>query len=82
MRSLRFLALLTAACSVAAMTGCGGKGGPASHATESAVPAAAPTPDTTPVDVLRTPAGLVLKTDQPAPTVTSSPAPTQAKSVS
>jgi hypothetical protein len=42
--------------------GCGGKHEAPSHETEAAAPAPAPpTPDTTPVVALRTPAGLVLK---------------------
>jgi len=74
MRSLRCLLLILAACSAAA--GCGRKGRAAAHGTVTAVPAAAPTPDTTPVEVLRTPAGLVLKTDTTPLPATPSPAAT------
>jgi hypothetical protein len=60
MRSSRLGAALLAAVVVSA--GCGGKHEAASHETEAAAPAPAPpTPDTTPVVALRTPAGLVLK---------------------
>ena len=39
------------------------------HAAEKATPAPAPpTPDTTPIEALRTPAGMVLRTDAPTPT--------------
>ena len=37
---------------------------------ETAAPAV-PTPDNTPIDVLRTPAGLVLKTEEPTPRETT-----------
>jgi hypothetical protein len=61
-----------------AFPGCGGKasGGGKHGAAEQPAGPAAPTPDTTPIDALRTPAGLVLKpgeTPAPAP-VTPSPA--------
>ena len=47
---------------------CGSKSHEAAHA-ESATPAPAPpTPDTTPIEALRTPAGMVLKTEGPTPT--------------
>jgi hypothetical protein len=49
------------------------------HGSEEPAAAAVPTPDNTPIDVLRTPAGLVLKTDEPTPREsTPSPAPSAA----
>ncbi|MFY9552967.1 MAG: hypothetical protein WAU32_17620 [Thermoanaerobaculia bacterium] len=61
--------------------GCGGKSHGKGHAAHEATPAApAPTPDTTPIEALRTPAGLVLKLESattPAPSAPS-PAPTPA----
>lgn len=52
----------------------------ASHAEAEAPAAPVPTPDNTPVDVLRTPAGLVLKVEEPdttprAPATTPAPTP-------
>jgi hypothetical protein len=65
------VALLTA---VALLSGCGGKHEAASHETEAAVPAPAPpTPDTTPVVALRTPAGLVLKPGEAPASPTPAP---------
>jgi len=52
---------------IAGSPACGRKPRARRHA-ESEVPAAAePTPDNTPIDVLRTPAGMVLKLDEPTP---------------
>ena len=71
--------LLAAAC--IALAGCGAKeaGGdrhaPAAQATETAPP----TPDTTPIEALRTPAGLVLKLSEPPAAVTPAPSPSPAK---
>ncbi len=83
-RSLRVgfsfgLVLVFAALSV---TACGGKphGSDSHGGAETAAPAP-PTPDTTPIEALRTPAGLVLKIDaSTTPTPTPSPAPTPAPS--
>jgi hypothetical protein len=56
---------------VAAVQGCGSKAHEPGHGAESATPAPAPpTPDTTPIEALRTPAGMVLKLDAPTPTPT------------
>ena len=64
------IAAALVACSLAAAS-CGGAGHPERHAAEKATPApASPTPDTTPIEPLRTPAGLVLKINEP-PTPTS-----------
>ena len=53
-----------AACTLAAA--CGGGEHSERHAVEKATPAPAPpTPDTTPIEPLRTPAGLVLKINEP-----------------
>ena len=62
-----------AACSLAAA--CGG-GHAERHVAEKTAPAPAPpTPDTTPIEVLRTPAGLVLKINEPpTPTAVAQPA--------
>jgi hypothetical protein len=64
-------ALLFAAASVLLVVeaGCGSKAQEGHHAAEKATPApASPTPDTTPIEALRTPAGMVLKLDAPTPT--------------
>ena len=64
MRLVRIAAGL-AVCSLTAA--CGG-GHAERHVAEKPAPAPAPpTPDTTPIEVLRTPAGLVLKINEPAP---------------
>ena len=75
-RTGRILAVI-AVCAVA--TGCS-KGKRADHSAERhATEPAPPTPDTTPVAVLRTPAGLVLGIEgtpapaAPTPTITSVP---------
>lgn len=66
MRSSRLGAVILTA--VALSAGCGGKHEVPSRETEAAAPVPVPpTPDTTPVVTLRTPAGLVLKPgDAPA----------------
>lgn len=78
--SMRFrrTAVLLLAAAALAVAGCGSKAGVHErHAQASQTPEAAPpTPDTTPVEVLRTPAGLVLKVGETPPVVT--PAPTAA----
>jgi hypothetical protein len=59
-----------------AATGCGGKSHGSGHDEPAAAPTVPPpTPDTTPIEALRTPAGLVLKIENPT-TPTPSPAPT------
>jgi hypothetical protein len=45
-----------------ALTHCGGGGHTRSHLTPTRIPPSVPTPDTTPIEALRTPAGLILKT--------------------
>ena len=47
--------------------GCGRKPHAPRHAAAQASPAPAPTPDNTPIEALRTPAGMVLKLDEPTP---------------
>ncbi len=70
----RALAAIFAASAAAAL-GCGSPAHEGRHAEEKATPAPAPpTPDTTPIEALRTPAGMVLKLDAPAPTPAASPA--------
>src|SRR5689334_3955330 len=57
--------------------GCGGEGHSEAHERQASAPAPAPpTPDTTPIDPLRTPAGMVLKINEPTapPSLTQSPA--------
>jgi len=82
MRVLRRTVALVAVTLCLLAAGCGRKHGAAGHASESAAAAPAPpTPDTTPVAVLRTPAGLVLKTEQPPP-ATPSPVPSPGKPAS
>jgi len=62
-------ALLILATTVLLETGCGSPSHEGHHAAEKATPApASPTPDTTPIEALRTPAGMVLKLDAPTPT--------------
>jgi hypothetical protein len=58
-----------------AAVGCRSKAGDHErHAQAAQTPEAAPpTPDTTPVDVLRTPAGLVLKVGETPPAATPEP---------
>ena len=61
--------LLAAAAGLVVGAGCGSKEHEGLHATEKTAPAvASPTPDTTPIEALRTPAGMVLKLDAPTPT--------------
>ncbi|HYV42950.1 MAG TPA: hypothetical protein VEO02_14270 [Thermoanaerobaculia bacterium] len=72
MRTLRLGAAFLAA--VALSAGCGGKHEAASHETEAATPKQPPpTPDTTPVVVLRTPAGIALKAGEPTAAPTPAP---------
>jgi hypothetical protein len=60
--------------------GCGGKSPREAHGgSEQTTPQALPTPDTTPIEALRTPAGLALKTEVTAPPAT--PAPTASPAV-
>jgi len=68
--------LVLAAC---ASGGCGGKkqAQDGHGQAEPAAVAAAPTPDTTPIEALRTPAGLVLKTTGQTP-VPAAPSPAAA----
>ncbi len=62
---------------LAAAGGCGRESHHPAHGAEKAAPEPAPpTPDTTPIEALRTPAGLVLKFDAPTPVPSPSPAPT------
>ena len=61
----------------AATSGCGEKANRSAHGGAPTTPEpAAPTPDTTPIEALRTPAGLVLKIDQPTPVPSVTPTPT------
>ena len=48
------------------------------HGETSPTAAPVPTPDNTPIDVLRTPAGLVLKTEEPTPAPGHEPTPAAA----
>jgi len=71
MRLGRVAAVLLSAALLAG--GCARKKGAAGHGDgQTGTAAVVPTPDTTPVEVLRTPAGLVLKTG-PEPTGTPAP---------
>jgi hypothetical protein len=74
LRLHRTAALLLAATGFVA-AGCGSKaGGQNRHAQATQTPEPArPTPDTTPIEVLRTPAGLVLKLGETPPAVTAAP---------
>lgn len=56
--------------------GCGGKGRSREpHGQNEPAAAVIPTPDTTPIEALRTPAGLVLKANETPAPVTPSPSP-------
>src|SRR5262249_6474355 len=69
----RALAALGLAAAIGA-AGCGSGPGESHHAAEKSTPAPAPpTPDTTPIEALRTPAGMVLKLEAPTPAVTPTP---------
>jgi hypothetical protein len=72
-------ALVLAATTLAAV-GCGKAAGKERHAQASPAPEAAPpTPDNTPIEALRTPAGLILKTgDAPSGVTPAPPSPTPA----
>ncbi len=82
MKRIRAAAL--AACIVLLeVSGCGSKAPAREHRQSAQAPQPAPpTPDTTPIEALRTPAGLLLKTGEtPAPTpaaVTPVPSPSAA----
>lgn len=77
MRSFKLGAVLL--CVIAASARCGGAHEAASHEAPSAAPAPPPpTPDTTPVEALRTPAGLALKPGEAVTTQPPAPAPTPA----
>ncbi|MCA1580532.1 MAG: hypothetical protein LC796_03915 [Acidobacteria bacterium] len=82
-RSGRALVLATALIVTSAgLAGCSRKPRPRRHAERETPAAALPTPDNTPIDVLRTPSGLVLKLDEPTPLpgkdVTPAPSPSPA----
>lgn len=62
-RLIPILALFLLAA--AAGTACGRRTRAGGHADADVSPVAVPTPDNTPIAVLRTPAGLVLKTEEP-----------------
>ena len=63
-RNRALAAILAGSALVAA--GCGAHENDGHHGAESATPAPAPpTPDTTPIEALRTPAGMVLRLDAP-----------------
>jgi len=77
MKLVRLAGLWFAVAALAATaTGCGGKTQSKGHgAHQTAAPTTPPpTPDTTPIDALRTPAGLVLKVE-PATSTTPAAAP-------
>jgi hypothetical protein len=66
---IRVFGIVASVALCALTAGCGSKSHEAGHGAESATPAPAPpTPDTTPIEALRTPAGMVLKLDAPTPT--------------
>ena len=71
MKFFRAAAVL-AALLLAAAPGCGTKSHAPRHGAENAPPAPAPpTPDTTPIEALRTPAGLVLKIEAQSQTLSA-----------
>ena len=63
-----FAGVLLSVATAAALVGCGGEGHARRHEGSATAALPEPTPDTTPVEALRTPAGLALKPEQPAPT--------------
>jgi len=65
------LALLVLTAGLA--SGCGRKAKAARHGTEAAAAVPVPTPDNTPIPALRTPAGLVLKIEEPGPATPTPP---------
>jgi hypothetical protein len=66
---IRVFGIAASVALFALAAGCGSKTHEGGHRAESATPAPAPpTPDSTPIEVLRTPAGMVLKLDAPTPT--------------
>ncbi len=65
MRSLRLPAALLG--SILVLAGCGAAHETAGHEAAATTPAPPPTPDTTPVPALRTPAGIGLKPDVVTP---------------
>ena len=70
------LALILAATAATGVA-CGERSHRAEHGRANVTPEPAPpTPDTTPIEALRTPAGLVLKIDQPTPVPSVTPTPT------
>jgi len=74
MRASRWGLCMVAVLAMAMSAGCG-RSHTAKHSSGQVAPSAVlvPTPDTTPVEALRTPAGLVLKSG-PEPTPTPPPA--------
>lgn len=81
---LRFGLVAVALCagSLALLPACGRKTRERAHAAGAEAPLPAPTPDTTPVDALRTPAGFALKANPPSgtPSPQASPSGGAAKS--
>ena len=66
---MKFVRMVGVVGCLALAAGCGSEAHKKGHGAESATPAPAPpTPDTTPIEALRTPAGMVLKLDAPTPT--------------
>ena len=72
MRLRRKAALLLAATALA-VPGCSKAGSHERHAQAVQTPEVPPTPDTTPVEALRTPAGLVLRVGETPPALTPAP---------
>ncbi|MEX0879129.1 MAG: hypothetical protein WEB59_16625 [Thermoanaerobaculia bacterium] len=71
MKLVRLAGLVLVLFAAAVSAACGSKSHETGHAGEKATPAPPPpTPDTTPIEALRTPAGLVLKIESaPTPAV-------------
>ena len=88
MRFTRVVAMLLGLAAAAGVSACGSKAGDHGHEATHATPEPPPpTPDFTPITLLRTPAGLVLHTEAEVPATTppqaapATPPPTSAPGV-
>ena len=77
-RLVRFGVLCLLTVSLGAIAGCRASEHGAAHSKQAETPALVPTPDNTPIEALRTPAGLMLKTGPEATVTPASLSPTAA----